>query len=193
MQGAPAHAFYAVIDGRVVVHRDDEELAHLGPGDHFGERGLLDQAPRNASVTTEEPSTLLRLEGDVLLDALQSAPTVLSALDRSVQPQTGRRVTGGAEAPRGRSGVGAAMSVDGATVAVVGAGYEGKRRAYARMAELGARVVLLDEPGHWSESLVSEGLVEAWLPAPIVGDADRDAAHGPRRPRPGGPSGPTAC
>jgi MFS family permease len=83
VQGAPAHAFYAVIDGRVVVHRDDEEVAHLGPGDHFGERGLLDQAPRNASVTTEEPSTLLRLEGDVLLDALQSAPTVLSALDRS--------------------------------------------------------------------------------------------------------------
>jgi MFS family permease len=83
VQGAPAHAFYAVIDGSVVVHRDDEELAHLGPGGHFGERGLLDGAPRNASVTTEAPSTLLRLEGDVLLEALQSAPTMLSALDRS--------------------------------------------------------------------------------------------------------------
>ncbi len=83
VEGAPSHAFYAVIDGRVVVHRKDEKIAHLGPGDHFGERGLLDQAPRNASVTTEVPSTLLRLEGDVLLDALQSAPTVLSALDRS--------------------------------------------------------------------------------------------------------------
>lgn len=83
VQGAPAHAFYAVIDGRVVVHRDDEVVAHLGPGDYFGERGLLDRAPRNATVTTEEPTTMLRLEGDVLLDALQSAPTVLSALDRS--------------------------------------------------------------------------------------------------------------
>jgi hypothetical protein len=83
VQGAPAHAFYAVIDGRVVVHRDDEEVAHLGLGDYFGERGLLDEAPRNATVTTEEPSTVLRLEGDVLLDALQAAPTVLSALERS--------------------------------------------------------------------------------------------------------------
>lgn len=73
------------------------------------------------------------------------------------------------------------MSLDGATVAVVGAGYEGKRRAYARLAELGVRAVLLDEPGHWSESLGSEGLVDAWLPAPIVGDADRDATT-----RPGG-------
>ncbi len=83
VQGAPAHAFYAVIDGRVVVHRDDAVVAHLGPGDYFGERGLLDRAPRNATVTTEEPSSVLRLEGDVLLDALQSAPTVLSALNRS--------------------------------------------------------------------------------------------------------------
>ena len=95
VQGAPAHAFYAVIDGRVVVHRDDEVLAHLGPGDFFGERGLLDQAPRNATVTTAEPSTVLRLEGEVLLDALQSAPTVLSALDRSSQ--------GRAPAPRVRT------------------------------------------------------------------------------------------
>ena len=83
VQGAPAHAFYAVIDGRVVVHRDDEVVAHLGPGDYFGERGLLDRAPRNATVTTEMPSSVLRLEGDVLLDAVQSAPTVLSALNRS--------------------------------------------------------------------------------------------------------------
>ncbi len=82
VQGAPAHAFYAVVDGSVVVHRDDVEVARLGPGDYFGERGLLDNAPRNATVTTHEQATLLRLEGEVLLAALQSAPTMMSALDR---------------------------------------------------------------------------------------------------------------
>jgi hypothetical protein len=81
-QGAPAHAFYAVIDGSVVVHRDRAEVARLGPGDYFGERGLLDNAPRNASVTTAEPSTVLRLEGNVLLDVLSSAPTIRAAIDR---------------------------------------------------------------------------------------------------------------
>jgi biotin carboxylase len=44
-------------------------------------------------------------------------------------------------------------AVAGCTVAVVCPGYEGKRPAYERMAELGVRLVLLDEPGHWSESL----------------------------------------
>ncbi len=83
VQGAPAHAFYAIVDGRVVVHRDGKAVVHLGPGDSFGERGLLDQAPRNATVTTEMDTTLLRVEGDALLDALEAAPTLRPALDLS--------------------------------------------------------------------------------------------------------------
>jgi Cyclic nucleotide-binding domain len=83
VQGAPAHAFYAVAEGRVVVHRDGEAVVHLGPGDSFGERGLLDQAPRNATVTTEMDTTLLRVEGHVLLDALEAAPSLRPALDLS--------------------------------------------------------------------------------------------------------------
>jgi carnosine synthase len=66
-------------------------------------------------------------------------------------------------------------AVAGSTVVVVGAGYEGKRRAHARMAGLGVRLVVVDEPGHWSESLVEEGIASAWLGAPIVGDDDVDA------------------
>jgi MFS family permease len=83
VQGAPAHAFYAVVDGRVVVHRDHEAVVHLGPGDSFGERGLLDNAPRNATVTTEMDTTVVRIEGHALLDALQAAPTLGPALDQS--------------------------------------------------------------------------------------------------------------
>jgi MFS family permease len=83
VQGTPAHAFYAVAEGRVVVHRDGKAVVHLGPGDSFGERGLLDQAPRNATVTTEIDTTLLRVEGRALLDALEAAPSLRPALDVS--------------------------------------------------------------------------------------------------------------
>jgi MFS family permease len=83
VQGAPAHAFYAVVDGRVVVHRDGQAVVHLGAGDSFGERGLLDRAPRNATVTTEMDTTLLRVEGHALLDALEAAPGLRPALDLS--------------------------------------------------------------------------------------------------------------
>ena len=82
VEGSPAHAFYAMVDGRVVVQRDGAVLAHLGPGDSFGERGLLDNAPRNATVTTEMDTTLLRIDGAVLLDSLEGAPMLTAALDR---------------------------------------------------------------------------------------------------------------
>jgi MFS family permease len=83
VQGSPAHAFYAVANGDLVVHRGDDVLAQLGPGDSFGERGLLDNAPRNATVTTEADTTVLRMDGDVLLEVLEQAPMLTTALDRS--------------------------------------------------------------------------------------------------------------
>jgi biotin carboxylase len=68
------------------------------------------------------------------------------------------------------------VTVAGATVLVVGAGYSGKRRVYERLHELGVRTAVVDEPGHWSESLVRDGLAAAWLPAPVTGEPDGDAA-----------------
>lgn len=67
------------------------------------------------------------------------------------------------------------MSARGPTVVVVGAGYEGKRRYYERLAALGAQLVIVDEPGHWSQSLVAAGVASDWLAAPQTGDPDRDA------------------
>ena len=95
VEGAPAHAFYAVLDGGVVVHHDGTAIAHLGAGDYFGERGLLDEAPRNATVTTEEESSLLRVEGDVFLDILQTVPTLQTTVTRVSSSRHGSR-SGGA-------------------------------------------------------------------------------------------------
>jgi hypothetical protein len=68
------------------------------------------------------------------------------------------------------------MTIDGPAVVVVGAGYEGKRRCYERLAALGARLVIVDEPGHWSESLADQIAGTQWLATPISGDPDADAA-----------------
>jgi biotin carboxylase len=72
--------------------------------------------------------------------------------------------------------MGSAVSIEGRTLAVISAGYWGKRRSYVRLAELGARLVVIDEPGHWSASLVEDGIAVAWLPAAVTGDPDVDAA-----------------
>lgn len=67
------------------------------------------------------------------------------------------------------------MIADSPTVVIVGAGYEGKRRYYERLALLGARLVIVDEPGHWSQSLVDEIAGTRWLGITITGDPDHDA------------------
>jgi biotin carboxylase len=67
------------------------------------------------------------------------------------------------------------MSTGGPTVVVVGAGYPGKRPYYQRLAGLGARLVIVDEPGHWSESLADEIAGAQWIGAAVSGNSDTDA------------------
>ena len=123
-------------------------------------------------------TTLLRIDGAVLLDSLEGAPMLPAALDRVQRGPTppDRDGPAGGDGDGGRPGEGRGVTVEGATVVVVGAGYPGKRRLYERIAELGARITVVDEPGHWSERLVADGLAARWVAAPIAGDADADAA-----------------
>jgi hypothetical protein len=74
-QGEPADAFYVVIDGQADVTAHGEassqrHLRNLGPGDYFGEIGLLESIPRTATVTATTDCHLYRLDGAAFLDAL---------------------------------------------------------------------------------------------------------------------------
>ena len=60
-QGGSGHEFFVIIEGRARVERDGRVLATLGPGDFLGEIALLEERPRMATVTVEEPSRLLVL------------------------------------------------------------------------------------------------------------------------------------
>ena len=60
-QGASAGEMFVIATGGVVVERDGRELSRLGPGDTVGEMALLSEGPRNATVTTTEPSTMFVL------------------------------------------------------------------------------------------------------------------------------------
>ena len=64
--GDPTDSLYIVISGRLKVLMGDEQgreviLSFLGPGEFFGEMGLLDDRPRSASVVTLEPCELLSI------------------------------------------------------------------------------------------------------------------------------------
>ena len=73
-EGAVEAHLYAVVQGRVRVHRGEQTLVELGAGTTVGELAALVPQPRTASVTALEPTLVLRLDKAVLDDLLGDWP-----------------------------------------------------------------------------------------------------------------------
>jgi len=54
--------------------------------------------------------------------------------------------------------------LSGAVVVIICAGYSGKRFIYERAKELGVRLVIIDGPDSWSQTLVEDGVIEKFMP-----------------------------
>ena len=57
----PGTSFYVLLEGEVKVVRGRRTIAHMGPGEFFGEISLLDGGPRTATVIAETPVTAVRV------------------------------------------------------------------------------------------------------------------------------------
>jgi len=62
-EGDFSYEFMAIEDGKAEVTRHGEHVADLGPGDFFGEMGLLEKTLRNATVTAKTQMRLVTLTG----------------------------------------------------------------------------------------------------------------------------------
>lgn len=58
-QGQFAHEFFVIEKGVAEVMQDGKRLVELGPGDFFGEIGLLETERRTASVVSSTPMELI--------------------------------------------------------------------------------------------------------------------------------------
>jgi putative ABC transport system ATP-binding protein len=79
-EGDPGEEFFVIKQGSVRVLRGsgaDEpgrELATLGPGNCFGERALITDEPRNATVAAREAVEVYALDKDDFLATLATSP-----------------------------------------------------------------------------------------------------------------------
>ena len=85
-EGEEADAFYVVRSGTLAVLSAGERggpparVNTLGPGDYFGEIGLLERIPRTATVQATDDSVVERLAGEDFLGILNQAPPTSGTL-----------------------------------------------------------------------------------------------------------------
>ncbi|MGZ5492807.1 MAG: DUF1003 domain-containing protein [Thermoanaerobaculia bacterium] len=77
-QGADGSSLFIIEEGAVEISYGEGRarvlLAHLFPGQYFGELSLFDGAPRSATATAARPSRLVRLDRDDLVDFVNKNP-----------------------------------------------------------------------------------------------------------------------
>lgn len=73
--------FYILLSGFVTVHREGRHITDLGPGDYFGEIGVLALEGRNASVIATTPCEVAVAMGWDLRQLLDEMPDLKSRLE----------------------------------------------------------------------------------------------------------------
>jgi CRP/FNR family transcriptional regulator, cyclic AMP receptor protein len=79
-EGDFSYEFMAIEEGEAEVTRGGEHVADLGPGDFFGEMGLLERTLRNATVTAKTPMRLVTLTGWDLRRVERAAPEAIERI-----------------------------------------------------------------------------------------------------------------
>jgi CRP/FNR family cyclic AMP-dependent transcriptional regulator len=84
-EGEFAYEFFAIEEGTAEVRRGEQLLAELGPGDFFGEMGLIEKVTRNASVTATTPIRALVLTGPAFRHLERELPAVSKQIRRAIE------------------------------------------------------------------------------------------------------------
>ena len=79
-KGGTGQTMYIIADGKIRVHDGDRTFVTLGDRDFFGELTTLDPEPHVATVTADEDSRLLGLNGDLLYELMSDHAEVLRGI-----------------------------------------------------------------------------------------------------------------
>ena len=83
-EGAVGREFMVIVSGAVEVRRKGRKISELGAGDFIGEMALISGAPRNATVTTSEDSSLLVVTDRQFWDLLERAPDMQTSVIKAM-------------------------------------------------------------------------------------------------------------
>ena len=82
--GQPGDGMFVLLEGRLAVWREGEEIGDILEGDHLGEGALVRPGPRRVTVRGADPSTVAVLSGEAFVRLGESSPTVHAKLLRAL-------------------------------------------------------------------------------------------------------------
>jgi CRP-like cAMP-binding protein len=87
-EGGFSRELLAIEEGTAEVTRDGERIADLGPGDVFGEAGMLDDSMRSATVTSTSRMRLISLGHFEVQRLKKDAPGVYRSIEQLVEERS---------------------------------------------------------------------------------------------------------
>jgi CRP-like cAMP-binding protein len=82
-KGEEADSMYIIESGRAQVELENPIV--LEQGDYFGEMGLINNNPRNATITTLEEVKLLQLKKEDLEELFDEHPVLFQAIEAKLE------------------------------------------------------------------------------------------------------------
>ena len=80
----PADSLYLVLDGKVSLHREGNEITSTGPMEAFGTWALFDEKYRVVSATTSEETKLLRVDREDFYDILTDHVQIIEGIFKTI-------------------------------------------------------------------------------------------------------------
>ena len=88
-EGASAQEFFLIEDGEAAVLQDGERIRTLGPGDFFGEIGLVETDRRTASIVATTPMEVIVMYRPEFEQMEQELPTVADQIRAAIRSRLG--------------------------------------------------------------------------------------------------------
>jgi CRP-like cAMP-binding protein len=84
-EGDYSYELIAIEDGKADVVRDGEKIASLGPGDYFGEMGVVEGEKRTATVVATSSMRLISLSSWEIRRMQKSMPHVVEQIRKTIE------------------------------------------------------------------------------------------------------------
>ena len=88
-EGASAQEFFLIEDGEAAVLQDGERIGVLGPGDFFGEIGLVETNRRTASIIAATPMDVIVMYRPEFEQMEKELPTVADRIRAAIKTRLG--------------------------------------------------------------------------------------------------------